>query len=66
MGDVGAGELLIIALLLLVFFGSKRIPEIARGIGEGIRELKKATNEAYDEDEGPKLAEPQSQEVNKR
>ncbi len=60
MGNLGAGELFIIALMVLVFFGSKKIPELARGLGEGIREFRKATKEAYDEDEGLKLVEPQS------
>ncbi len=37
MGNIGTTELIIIALLLLVFFGAKRIPDLARGIGKGIR-----------------------------
>lgn len=40
MGDLGLPELLVIALIILVLFGSKRIPEAARGLGEGIRNFK--------------------------
>jgi sec-independent protein translocase protein TatA len=45
MGNLGATELLLILLLVLVFFGSKKIPELAQGLGKGIREFKKATRE---------------------
>jgi len=45
MGGIGFPELIIIFLVLLLVFGAKRIPEIARGIGKGIREFKSATNE---------------------
>jgi sec-independent protein translocase protein TatA len=40
MGGFGFGELLLIVLVLLFFFGAKRIPEIAKGIGGGIRSFK--------------------------
>ena len=39
-GGLGVGELVVIALLLLFLFGAKRIPQIARGLGEGIRNFK--------------------------
>ena len=45
----GWGEMLIIAVFILVFFGAKKIPEIARGMGKGIREFKDATKEIKDE-----------------
>ena len=41
--------MLIIALFVIVFFGAKKIPEIARGMGKGIREFKDATKEIKDE-----------------
>lgn len=41
--------MLIIALFILVFFGAKKIPEIARGMGKGIREFKDATKEVKKE-----------------
>jgi len=39
-GKLGPTELLLILAILLVFFGGRRIPEIARGLGEGIRNFK--------------------------
>jgi|DEB19_MinimDraft_2_1074335.scaffolds.fasta_scaffold166729_2 sec-independent protein translocase protein TatA len=41
---LGFGELLIILFLVLLFFGGKKIPQIMRGIGQGINEFKKARN----------------------
>ena len=40
--NIGFGEILIIALIILILFGPKRIPDIARGIARGIREFKRA------------------------
>jgi sec-independent protein translocase protein TatA len=40
IGGLGVGELLLIVLVLLFFFGAKRIPEIAKGIGGGIKTFK--------------------------
>ena len=42
---IGAPEIVIIMFVVVMLFGSKKIPEIARGIGRGIRELKDASNE---------------------
>ena len=41
---LGFGELLIILFLVLLLFGGKKIPQIMRGIGQGISEFKKARN----------------------
>ncbi len=60
MGGIGFPELIIIFLVLLLVFGAKRIPEIARGIGKGIREFKDATNEISREIE----AEGQQRQIN--
>lgn len=49
IGGLGWTEVLIIALFIIVFFGAKKIPEIARGMGKGIREFKDATKEIKDE-----------------
>ena len=40
MGDIGLPELLIILLLVVVLFGSRRLPEVGRALGEGIRNFK--------------------------
>lgn len=43
MPNIGATELIIIVLFVLIFFGAKKIPELAQGLGKGIKEFKKAT-----------------------
>jgi sec-independent protein translocase protein TatA len=45
VGGLGGWEIILIMFVILVFFGAKRIPELARGLGKGIREFKDATNE---------------------
>lgn len=45
----GIPEILVIFLVVLLLFGAKRIPEIARGLGKGIREFKDATREITSE-----------------
>jgi sec-independent protein translocase protein TatA len=45
IGGLGGWEILLILLVLLIFFGAKKIPELARGLGKGIREFKDATSE---------------------
>ena len=55
IGMPGTWEWIIIILIVLIFFGAKRIPELARGLGKGIREFKDATKGIKDEiDEGAK------------
>jgi len=54
-GGFGGMEVLIILLVILLFFGAKRIPELARGIGQGINEFRKASDEIKKElEEGQK------------
>jgi sec-independent protein translocase protein TatA len=43
--NLGVPELLVILLIVLLLFGSKKIPELARGLGRGIREFKDATKD---------------------
>jgi sec-independent protein translocase protein TatA len=45
----GWGELLVIFLVVLLLFGAKRIPDIATGLGRGIRDFKKAIKDTQDE-----------------
>jgi sec-independent protein translocase protein TatA len=47
--NLGGGEILLILALVLILFGAKKIPELAKGLGQGIREFKKATQEVTDE-----------------
>ncbi len=63
MGGLGMMELALIFLVVLLVFGAKRIPEIARGLGKGIREFKDATSEiskelTQDESSKPKVSAP--------
>ena len=51
MGNIGTPEILIVAVILLVFFGGKKLPELARGLGDAIKEFKKS---ASDDDKGKK------------
>ncbi len=44
MFDIGAPELVLILIIVLVLFGGKKIPELTRSIGESIREFKKGMN----------------------
>ena len=46
---IGGTELIIILVAVLILFGSKKIPEFARGLGQGIKEFKKASREVTDE-----------------
>jgi sec-independent protein translocase protein TatA len=45
IGGLGTSEVVVILGVILIFFGAKRIPELARGLGKGIREFKDATKE---------------------
>ncbi|MBP3227539.1 MAG: twin-arginine translocase TatA/TatE family subunit [Bacteroidaceae bacterium] len=45
LGSLGAGEILLIALIVLLLFGGKKIPELMRGLGRGVRSFKEGMNE---------------------
>lgn len=47
--SLGFGEILVILFIVLLLFGAKRLPELARGLGQGMREFKRATSEIQDE-----------------
>ena len=44
LGNLGAGEILLIALIVLLLFGGKKIPELMKGIGKGVRSFKEGMN----------------------
>ena len=44
-GGLGPTEILVILLIVLLLFGAKRIPEVAQGLGKGLREFKKAAKD---------------------
>ncbi|OGW38706.1 MAG: preprotein translocase subunit TatA [Nitrospirae bacterium RBG_13_39_12] len=54
MFGLGVQELVIILVIVLVLFGATRLPEIGKGIGQAIRNFKKATNEPDEIDVTPK------------
>ncbi len=47
--NMGGGSIILIILVILLLFGAKRIPELARGLGKGIREFKDATKDIQDD-----------------
>ena len=49
MFGIGGGEFLFIILVVLMFFGSDKIPEIARTVGKGMAQLRNATNDIKNE-----------------
>lgn len=57
LGGLGGTEIFLIILVLLLFFGGKRIPELAKGLGKGIKEFKDASKGVADEDSKSKKAE---------
>lgn len=44
LGGIGMQEILLIALVVLLFFGGKKIPELMKGIGKGVRSFKEGMN----------------------
>lgn len=54
IGNLGAGEIIVIALVVLLLFGGKKIPELMKGLGKGVRSFKEGMNniENYIENSG--------------
>jgi sec-independent protein translocase protein TatA len=49
LNSLGGGEMLFIGLLILLFFGGKKLPELMKGLGKGIREFQNAKNDVKDQ-----------------
>ncbi len=49
MFGLGGGEILLIFLAILLLFGANKLPELAKGLGKGMKEFKKAQNEIEEE-----------------
>ena len=47
--NLGSGEILVIAIIVLVLFGSQKLNELARGLGESTKKIKKITEDIEDE-----------------
>ncbi|MCD8251409.1 MAG: twin-arginine translocase TatA/TatE family subunit [Phocaeicola dorei] len=58
IGGIGMQEVLLIVLVVLLFFGGKKIPELMKGIGKGVRSFKEGMNEMKQDIE----AEPEKKE----
>ena len=66
-GGIGTPELIVILIIALLLFGAKRLPEIGRAIGKGIRELKKASEGIMsDEDEAHKEAKEKGEKLSEK
>ena len=52
-GNLGAGEIMVIALIVLLLFGGKKIPELMKGIGKGVRSFKEGMNNIEKDIENP-------------
>lgn len=49
IGNIGGGEILVLVLVVLLFFGGKKIPELMHGLGKGVRSFKEGMNEVEKE-----------------
>ncbi len=47
--DLGMGQIILILLVVLLMFGAKKLPELAKGLGQGIKEFKKASRDMQNE-----------------
>ena len=63
--DMGANELLIILAIVVILFGAKKIPDLAKGLGQGIKDFKKAVKEDEKEDVSSKSDKIEGKETNK-
>jgi len=50
LGSIGPTELILILLIVIIIFGAKKLPDLGKSIGEGIKNFKKSVNEGKDVD----------------
>jgi len=62
-GMLGGWEIILILAVVLILFGAKKLPELAKGLGTGIKEFKKATREVQDEISNAATEEPPQKRV---
>ena len=53
IGNLGMGELIIILIIILLLFGAKKIPDLMKGLGRGVRSFKEGMNEVKNDIEAP-------------
>ena len=66
MGNIGTGEIILLLLLALLLFGAKRLPEIGRSLGSGMREFKESvtgSSKPHDDPELPASTESRERET---
>jgi sec-independent protein translocase protein TatA len=56
MGKIGLTEIILILLVVVLLFGGRKIPELMKGIGQGMKEFKKASKFDADSDENKEVA----------
>ena len=61
IGGIGIQEILVVALIVLLLFGGKKIPELMKGIGKGVRSFKEGMNETEKSADNDKPAEKQDE-----
>ena len=67
LGNLSGGEVVILLLVMLLVFGSQRLPEAGRAVGKGLREFRRALSDARDAVErGPGASEPPAAHPPKR
>lgn len=66
MFGLGAGELLLIFVIAILFLGPKKIPELAKGLGQAVREFQKARDEMMNEINKPHADTQQSADIHTR
>ena len=57
LGNIGTGEIILIALVVLLLWGGKKIPELMKGLGKGVRSFKEGMNNVTDEGDADKKEE---------
>ncbi len=50
LGIIGPGQIIIIVIVIVLLFGGKKIPELFKGVGQGLKEFKNATEKKEDEE----------------
>ncbi|NGX61677.1 MAG: Sec-independent protein translocase protein TatA [Chlamydiae bacterium] len=63
---IGGWELIVVLFLVLLLFGGKKLPDLARNLGKGMREFKKASQGILDEEKEGGEEEPDNKDVNKK
>lgn len=60
LGSIGPTELILILLIVIIIFGAKKLPDLGKSIGEGIKNFKKSVSEGKDDDksQAPKPPQP--------